>query len=970
MLHKPQVSAIGAAVFIAINAIGASAQAQQPAAQQMERVEVTGSRILSASALAAAPIQVMTAADIAASGAANLQDLLLKSPVFGTSSASNSLSRNNSNFLTSSSGVSTLDLRNLGIDRTLVLVNGRRYVSGIPGSSAVDLNTIPADFIERVEVLTGGASSTYGSDAVAGVVNIILKRNLQGLKLDAQVGQSSEGDDSKKKFSATVGSSAANGRANVMAHFAITRQGATFARDHGVPIDEQSAAVANPKTTNPADIFRPVRPNFSSFAPAGRFFGVDAQGKDLDFTFDANGKQIPWSSNGPAGDGVGATGFNRQAFRALSVPTDRLLLATKGDYQLSDAHQLFFEGTYASTKTKSEIEPFGLSSENVYAHNGGSVPSEFLIDGKTVRNPLVPANIVGDYSFYRRLTDLGSRIQNADRDTFRVVGGVKGELTSTWSYESFVGYGVTKEAQNGNGQVNVLNLRQALEAIPDGKGGVMCRDELARAQGCVPINVFGANTISAAAAKYVAAPQSLSTKVTQKMAGASVTGEPFEAPAGPVGFAFGAEWRKDASSALHDALTQTGQNGGNATPDTVGSFTVKEVFGEVRVPLLKSLPLVKTLDATAAYRHSDYSTIGTTKSWNTGLDWAANSTVRVRLTKALSTRAPNVGDLYAPRSQDFPQVSDPCDGKKSTDTDAVALACKAHPGVAANMAANNGVFTLTQPDKQGISGYNSGNPALKAEKGNSTTLGVVITPKDIPLLRNFAFTADYFDISIDKAINTPERAYLLQQCYGGGDTSFCKFITRRAVANAGGSAGALTFIDLVPVNSGGQIAKGVDFTASYAEQIAGGRLSARLAMTHLLKAERKATDTADANPTVGELGSPRNRWSLNLGYEYGPWGLTTTTSYIGESYLDDQFRKNYPQFSKADFKVKARTYLDLQGTYKLGRAQFYLGLDNALNTKAPPIITGLPGNTTGTATDAATYDPIGRRYYLGVRYSM
>ncbi|WP_243392776.1 TonB-dependent receptor domain-containing protein [Kinneretia aquatilis] len=965
--QQPKFSAISAAVLLAV---AASAQAQSQTPTQIERVEVTGSRILSAGALAPAPVQVMTAADIASSGAANLQELLLKSPVFGGGAGSNSLGRNNSNFLTSSSGVSTLDLRNLGVDRTLVLVNGRRYVSGIPGSSAVDLNTIPTDFIERVEMLTGGASSTYGSDAVAGVVNIILKRNINGLKLDMQLGRSEKGDDDKKKFSASFGTSGADGRANLMAHFAFTRQGQTMARDHGVPYDQTSLAVLNPKTTNPADIFNVRQPTFSAFAPAGHFYFTDADKKDVDFTYDAAGKQIPWSQNGPAGDGVGATGFNRQAYRAISVPTDRMLLAAKGDYALNDKHQIFFEGTYAATKTKSEIEPFALASSDVYP-NTEVVPTEFLINGTMVRNPLVPANVVGDYFFQRRMTDLGSRIQQADRDTFRFVLGMKGEVNPTWSYETYLGYGATKEGQRGNGQVNVLNMRNALEAIPDGKGGVMCRDELARAQGCVPINIFGAGTISPAGVKYIAAPQSLNTKVTQKMAGFTVSGEPFEMPAGPVGIAVGGEWRAEFSEDVHDALTATGLNGGNALPDTKGSFNVKELFVETRLPLLKGLPLIKTLDGIAAVRASDYSTAGKTNSWNTGLDWAANSTVRVRVTKAVSTRAPNVGNLFSAPSQTFPPgLKDPCNGVKSSDTSVLATNCKAAPGVAANMAANGGVFTLTQPDRDGISGFDSGNPDLKPEKGNSTTFGLVITPKGIPVLDKFAFTADYFDISIDKAINTPGRQYALDQCYSGNDTSFCKFITRRPTGTPGNSAGSIDLINEVPVNSGGQVAKGLDFTASYSDKLGTGRVNGRLSYTHLLKAEYKATDTATPDPTAGELGSPRNRWSLSLGYENGPWALSTTTTFIGQSYLNDSFRKGYPQFTKADFKVASKTYLDMQGTYALGKAQFYLGIDNVLNTKPAPIVSGLPGNTTGTATDAGTYDAIGRRYYFGVRYSM
>ena len=361
----------------ALLAIGSSAAFAQ---QSLERVEVTGSRILSLNAESAAPIQVLSSADIAASGVANLQELLLKSPVFGTPA----ISRTNSNFSTSSAGVATVDLRNLGSNRTLVLVNGRRYVSGVPGSSAVDFNTIPADFIERVEIMTGGASSTYGSDAVAGVVNVILKRNFQGMRLDAQVGQSEEGDDQKKKVSATFGMNGADGSSNLMINLSASQQGAVYSRDRDFAAIDQASKGAF-VTGEIADIFVIQRPFMSSFAPQGRFFYNDATGA-RNFTYNAAGAQVPFSTNGPAGDGVGATGYNRSEFRTIAVPTDRLMLASKGEFALNEAHSVFFEANYAATKTKTKLEPYPLDSTDL----GGLIPAEFMVDGVKLRNPLVP----------------------------------------------------------------------------------------------------------------------------------------------------------------------------------------------------------------------------------------------------------------------------------------------------------------------------------------------------------------------------------------------------------------------------------------------------------------------------------------------------------------------------------------------------------------------------------------------------
>ncbi len=939
--------------------------------QQLERVEVTGSRILSLNAESPAPVQVITAAEIAASGAVNLQELLLKSPVFGTPT----ISRTNSNFQTASVGVATVDLRNLGSDRTLVLVNGRRFVAGISGTSTVDLNTIPTDFIERVEILTGGASASYGSDAVGGVVNIILKRSISGVLVDASVGQSQESDDKLKKFSSTFGTTSGDGKTRLMGHFSVSQQGAVYSRDRPNSAIDGFSSYLGGFSDNPADVLTNVTPFYSSFAPQGRFFYGGGNR-----TLDANGNVIPFSTNGPAGDGVGATGFNRNGVRTIAVPTDRMLFAANGEHQISDAVNLFFEGTYASTKTKSRLEPYPVDSTggaNPIFAGGGFVPAETRVNGVAVKNPFIPSALFNlmtdrdgdglkDYNFTRRLSDVGNRGNTAERDTFRVLFGTKGELSPTWSYDAYISYGSTKENQNGQGQVNGANFRSGLSVIPDANGNPVCADPTARAAGCVPVNVFGANSITPAAAKWIAAPSNLSTKVTQKFAGATLSGEPFKLPAGSVGTAFGVEYRKESSSDVADALTQSGGNLGNARPSTEGSFDVKEVFAEVRVPVLKGLPAVKSLDLTAAVRQGKYSSVGNTTSWNLGADWAINSLVRFRATSAVSTRAPNIGELFQGASQTFPPgLADPCVGVTATSAGAVSDACRRDPGVAANIAAN-GKFTLTQADLQGISGFDSGNPALEAEKGKSLTVGLVFTPVLPQGFGNTSFTVDYYKIRISDAINLPGRQFQLNQCYGG-DPAFCSDITRRQTAVGGNSVGALAIINSSVKNTGGQFDEGVDLTANYATKIAGGQFASRLSYTYLKKAWVRPTPDAEIDYSTGELGAARNRWALGLSYGIGKFGFKSTVTYIGSSYLDDQFLTSN-EIPREFGKISAKTYTDAQVTYNLGKGEIYFGINNLLNTKAPLLPSGVSGNNTGVETDAGTYDAIGRRYYVGLRY--
>jgi iron complex outermembrane receptor protein len=946
--------------------LGIQAALAQTTSEPVQQVLVTGSRLAAPNAESPSPLQVITSADIAASGVTNLQELLLKNPTLGTPT----ISRTNSNFQTSSVGVATVDLRNLGTARTLVLVNGRRFVSGVPGESAVDLNTIPVDFIERVELLTGGASATYGSDAVAGVVNIILKRNFNGVLADASVGRSSRGDDSKRKLALTFGSTSADGTSNVMGHFGYSRQGAVYSKDREISAIDQFSTGAG-VTGEGADLLKVTRPFLSSFAPQGRFFHDTGS-----YTYDAAGNPVPFSTNGNAT--TPASGFNRSAFRTIAVPTERYLFATSGNLALNENHSAFFEGNYASTKVTARLEPFPLGSDSIYAD--GQVPAESFVNGVAVRNPLVPDYLYSrisdtngdglrDYFFSRRISEVGARGGTADRDTFRLATGLKGSVMN-WNYEVYGVYGSTKEAQSTNGQVNVLNFRNALEAIPGPNGTAVCRDATAVSQGCVPINVFGFNTITPAALKYVTAPGSLETRITQKLIGGSVSGEPFMLPAGPFGLAAGYEWRKEDSASVPDALTQAGLNAGNATPPTFGEFSVKEVFVEARVPLLKDMPFVKSLSLLGAYRAGDYSTVGRTNSWNAGFEWMPIADVKLRATRAVSVRAPNINELFSPPSQDFPSdINDPCEGVTATSTTAVSAACRAAPGVNANIA-TNGSFTLSQADIQGISGFNRGNPNLGPEKGKSTTAGIVYTPRSIPMLRNFTFTVDYFKIDIDNAIVSTPRQFALQNCYGGGNTSFCNFITRRPTAVGANSAGSLEFIDTAVSNSGGTGTSGVDVTASWIGNAGPGRLSARGSYTHVRTGFDIPLPGEAADPWAGEIGAAKNKGSITLSYKWGAFNLSSNTTIIGKSSLDDTFLANF-DLPPESITFGKKVYNDFQLSYEMRKnVELYVGIDNAFDTKPPGIISGLPGSTTGAETDAGTYDAIGRRYYFGFRVKL
>ncbi|MBL4815988.1 TonB-dependent receptor [Shewanella sp.] len=948
---------------------------------QVERIEVTGSRLRSTDMQGFSPVQVIDSSDIDMSSVANIQELLLKNPAFGTPA----ISRTNSNFSTSSAGAAVVDLRNLGTERTLVLVNGRRFVSGIPGDSAVDLNSIPTQFIERVEIMTGGASAIYGSDAVAGVVNIIYKKDFEGIEFDVQRGQSAEGDSDETQIQFTMGTSSSDGKGNVMIHGAYTEQGAVYSRDRERSAVDQASEGAY-FTGLSEDFFTARRPFYSSYSPQGRFFAGDTQ-----YTFNKAGELVEgWSTNGS--DTTEANGFNRMDYRTIAIPTERYLLAASGKYEFVDGWNAFFEGTYASTQTSTALEPFPMASDDVYSASGGQMPLEYeqFIESATnpgeyertlVRNAFVPDDIfnsatdtngdgIKDIFFTRRLADVAARGNTADRDTFRVVAGIDGEITEGWYLDAYYGYGQTKESQVGSGQFNSLNFRSALEAIEDEDGNIVCRDADAVAEGCAPVSVFGKGSISAEGAAYIDAPNMLTTFTSQTIAGLNVSGELFELPAGYVGLAGGVEYREEYSRSEFDALQASGLNGGNAIPRTEGEFDVIEYFAEINVPILSDVFLAQQLNLRGALRLSDYSTVGNTESWNIALDWAPIDGVRFRGIRAQSTRAPNINELFSPPSQTYPTgLTDPCLGVTAATSGSQAEACRADAGVMSNINAN-GEFTLSQADLQGISGFNRGNPDLDAEEGKSWTFGVTISPEGLAVIEDFDFNIDYYDIEIKDAIVSTPRQFILEDCYGGtGET--CSFVTRRAKDTGPNSAGSLEYIDSAVTNSGGFANEGIDLVVTYAKDFEdyglAGQVNARLAYTYVIDAYTIPLPGSEKDQNKGEIGAAENKFYLSLGYNYEDLTVSWSTTFIGESYLDDQFLTAYG-YEPESVGIGSVTYHDLNVAYQpWDMAEFYIGVNNLFDQEPPKLITGLPGSNTGTETDAGTYDPIGRRYYAGVR---
>ena len=865
----------------------------------------------------------------------------------------------------------------------------------------MDLNVIPAQFIQRIDILTGGASSLYGSDAVAGVVNFIYKDNFEGVEANAQYNFTQRGDNRDYQANVTVGGNFGDDdRGNVMVHLGYTNQGGLLSRRRrNTQVDDLDRFFNI--TGDPADYGVPVQPAFSGFAPQGSFLAGGCNftfgpGNVVERGFSSNGGTISAGQAAacgvPAGTALPARGFNRQFFRTIAVPVERYLFAARMRYDLTDAIRFIGEATYSNTSSEREIEPFAFASAGTTGAfpSGGQAPIETRVPVAgspntftIVRNPFVPNAIFNaatdtngdglkDIGFSRRLLEFGTRNSNTTRDFYRFVAGFEGDIfNDKFHWDASYNFGRTTENQAGNGQVNTVNFRNAFAAIP-GPNGPICADAQARAQGCVPVNIFGLNTVTPQALAYLTAEQTFQTRITQQVVQANLNGSLFELPAGPLGIAIGAEYRRESSRENNDALTNQGLNAGNALPDTQGSFNVKEAYAEINVPILADVPFFHQLNLRAAGRASDYSTVGNVYSYSGGVEWSPIPDIRFSATYARSVRAPNIGELFQGPSQTFPSVQDPCVGVTAATPGTLGTQCRASPGVLANIAANNGVFTLTQSDRQGVSGFNSGNPNLNEEKSDSYTASVTINPRSIEFLRNTVLRVDYFNIKIEDAINSPPRAFILNQCFVQGDPTYCAFVQRRAAATSSNSAGSLEFLNVASVNAGELATEGLDvsLTQRLPLDFVGlpGAINARVAYTHVFEGYQIPLPGAPRDEFNGEIGAAKDRFTANLGFVADRFSLNFTGTYIGRSHEDDQTLAGYDVEPDA-IKIPAEFNLDMQTSFRASdQYELYFGVDNLLDNKPPNILSGSPFNTTGTDTNAGTYDVFGRRFYAGARF--
>ncbi|MEO5773717.1 MAG: TonB-dependent receptor [Sphingomicrobium sp.] len=925
-------------------------------------VTVTGSRAIRDGMKAPSPTTVITSEALNARGTVNVGDFLNEIPSFRPSVT------NQTNTQTSSlSGATFADLRGLGNVRTLVLVDGRRHVP-TSATGQVDLNLIPTTLIQRVDVVTGGASAVYGSDAISGVVNVILNKRLQGFKGDVSLGIAEEGDDFERRVGLAWGSEIDGGRG----HFVI---GGEYVNSEGIDsfIDRKWSRRFNEIISYPATRGAgiPSRTYESGVRFVNSLVGGNILGVNAD-TNPANGVDVFRGIYFPTpgtigtytyGNETGGSSYNMTSSvgteprlgHTLVLPIDRHAVLTHFDYDLSDSVGLFIEGSYGrSGSSYSGPLPRDTATTGANAiiirRDNAFLPPQIL--------SLMVANGIQSFPLGRANPDYErNRIVNFN-NTYRLAGGLNGKLGAGWTWDSYVQYGENKLVSKIHNMRIQQNFLYAYDSIKLPTGEIVCRNVTARAQGCVPLNLFGEGAMSSAAIDYVNGTQEQEIRIAQLVAAANVRGEPFSTWAGPVSLATGVEFRRDKARSVVDPIAAArGYNFGNPQPYH-GSFDTKEVYAEVAVPLARDMTLLKTLDLNGAVRHTNYETSGGVTTWKIGGIWAPTEDIRFRATRSKDIRAPNSAELFAVTSTQS-TLRNPFNG------------------------ANRSFPVIFAP-----------SPDLQPETANTLTAGGVFTPRFLP---GFSASVDYYNIKLKGAISSFTAQQILDRCYaemqGGTPGYFCS----NTSLSGTGTNTEINSVTVQLLNLASIKTRGVDFEASYRFNVGPGRASARLFGTHV--AHLIADDGLGVAPKynaagiiqtrgsvidrAGQLGGFTSglntgatsvpKWQLNgtLTYETDRWGTSLMGRYIDGGIVDATLvQPGDPDYNAASpisvgpMNVDSRFYLNWSGSVNLvnnghRKVQLYAVVNNLLDQTPPFPNTQLAG----------FYDRIGRYYRAGIRFS-
>ncbi len=954
--------------------------------EEPSAIVVTGTRIQRPEAATATPVIALTQENITQSGVTNITELLTQTPALFNSE--NNFQAAGSQARTGAAGVNLLNLRNLGANRTLTLVDGRRHVAGVAGEAGVDTNTIPVGLIQRIDILTGGVSSIYGADGVSGVVNFIMRRDFEGIDVRGQAGLSDFGDAGSRFLSATAGKNFADGRGNLALSYEFRKDARVAFRDRPFGRDDAERLVRNPDDI-PDDPNIPDRVFFRNLGYADSSPG-GALVLDDSFSPIFNGDGRPYDPGiflpqsgflAIGGDNTPIAGYQGD----LQAGTEHHSFNAFFNYEISPDVRFFAEGKYVKTDNFTVAQPsfdfFTFISED---------------------NPLIPANVraagldtFGGLLFNRDNFDLGTRNEIFERDLYRTVIGIDGRLSDRVRFEASYVYGRNDTNYTSTNQriedryfaaLDVVDVGQFTTGTPNGVfdcrvnvdgGAIVDAGNFNYGQApqtftpgqCVPLNLFGEGRASQAALDFVLTDTTNRYRIEQHVANAFIAGDfgnLFELPGGAVNFAFGAEYRKEKSDFRPDAISTqvtTFDDDSGVLADLAllarerGSFDVWELFGEINVPLLADRPFFQTLEFTVAGRYSDYSTVGSTEAWSINGQWAPIRDLRFRGGYSQAVRAPNITELFAPRTGTFSFLSDPCSPVNIAEGTSFRRAnCEALiTGLGADFATFD--FDSDIASSASLPGIVSGNRNLREESAKTWTAGVIVQPS---FARNLLITFDWYDIRLSDAVRTPTLTETAQFCVDSAtlDNVFCEAVTR-----APGTAFVTSYV-LGPQNVAFIETAGADLTINYRFEPGNGNLGTfNLTGTvgYLDKFEFLPANGGIVDVERGEIGFPK--WSAVGDIT---WQLQNFSLNYGVRYIGDQLRFEIdaiaanPDLAAPEFlSIGDRFIHDLRAEFAIDdrSKSFFLGVNNFTNELPAR---GLSNAPTGW---------LGRFFYAGVRIS-
>jgi iron complex outermembrane receptor protein len=1013
-----------AVLGFALTALPAYAQTAADENEDDTTIVVTGSRLASPNLDSASPVTVVSAEEIKNTGTTRVEDLVNSLPqVFAGQG---------SNYANGASGTATLNLRGLGSERNLVLVNGRRLVPGDPNSSAADINVIPGAMVKRVDILTGGASSVYGADAVAGVVNFVMDTKFEGFRVDGQysfynhnndIGSQVTGPLAGRGYAiprgmntgggtvdATVafGTSFDDGRGHISAYAGYRKVNAVLQRDR-----DYSACSLGARTT-------------AQVAANGALFtcgGSATSGNGTVIAYDSVGGESFTSTLFQIGAGrtltAGFTPYNFGPLNYFQRPDERYTAGVFAEYEISDSLKPYMEFMFMDDRTVAQIAPsgdfgntlsincdnplLGASQSAVMCDNENLLVSPlpgdaFVVVGnvaaenaaRTARGigePLLPTtafNFIDPISgatynrgfaqILRRNVEGGPRQSDLQHTSYRGVLGLKGNLGDAWSYDAYYQYGRTNYSQVYKNDFSVTRITRALDVVANPAGGApVCRSVLDGTDpNCVPWDIWGTGTVTQASLAYVQIPGIAKGINTEQIVSGALTGDlgayGIKSPGAKDGFgiAVGVEYRKETLDLVTDSAFSTGDlaGQGGATPSVFGSFDVKEVFAELRAPIVQE-SVFYDLTFTGGYRHSSYSVNGggsfKTNTYKIEGEFAPIRDIRFRGGYNRAVRAPTLQDLFAPNLVTLDGVNDPCAGFTLTAADVGCLA----------QGLSVGQTVVANPADQ-YNGLGGGNPNLVPEVADTYTAGVVLQPGFLP---GFSMSVDWFNIKVDGAIQGIGADTIVTQCTNTADPFFCSLINRDASGSLWRTNGG--YVINTPKNIGYAQTKGIDVSAAYSRQIGGvGRMNISFVGTWLdeLTTFDGITVPVDCKGYHGALcGTPNPAWRhqmrVGLDTKMGI-GVSVRWRYF-DSVVQDRSSSN-PNLSgvtqPANLKIPAVSYFDLTLTADVGdNFKFRLGANNLLD-KTPPLVAGAacPAGPCNGNTWAQVYDSIGRYVYAGV----